>query len=68
MKYTALLNVLISSVLLPPWWYRFNVYLSVLDILATGWHLTRTPYTNFIGAVYCAFAVNFLIFTKQTYT
>ena len=28
----------------------------------------RTPYTDFMGAVDCAFAVNFLIFTKQTYT
>ena len=28
----------------------------------------RTPYTDFMGAVYCAFAVNFLIFTKQAFT
>ena len=39
MKYTALLNVLISSVLLPLWWYRFNVYLSVFVCLC---RLSRT--------------------------
>ena len=30
--------------------------------------MNNTPSTDFMGAVYCAFAVNFFIFTKQTYT
>ena len=33
--------------------------------IPTGWHLTLTPYTDFMGAVYCAFAVNFIILPSK---